>query len=109
MSRRELAPRIGALLNRYTNAAHWIDYQIGRVLDEIEAQGLLENTVVIVTDDHGEEFMEKGAWGHNSGFVEEQIHAPSDEARVGGATIILAGSRPLLLAAVAECSRFRAR
>ena len=91
MSRRELAPRIDALLNRYTNAAHWIDYQIGRVLDEIEAQGLLENTVVIVTDDHGEEFMEKGAWGHNSGFVEEQIHAPSDEARVGGATIILAG------------------
>ena len=76
MSRRELAPRIDALLNRYTNAAHWIDHQIGRVLDEIETQGLLENTIVIVTGDHGEEFMEKGAWGHNSGFVEEQIHVP---------------------------------
>jgi len=56
--------------------SHWIDHQIGRVLDEIETQGLLENTIVIVTGDHGEEFMEKGAWGHNSGFVEEQIHVP---------------------------------
>ncbi len=76
MSRRDLAPKIGMLLNRYTNAAHWIDQQIGRVLDEIERQGLLDNTIVIITGDHGEEFMEKGAWGHNSSFVEEQIHTP---------------------------------
>lgn len=76
MSRRELAPKIGMLLNRYTNAAHWVDGQIGRVLEEIERQGLLDNTIVIITGDHGEEFMEKGAWGHNSSFVEEQVRTP---------------------------------
>ena len=76
MSRRELAPKIDRLLNRYTNAAHWVDGQIGRVIHEMERQGLLDNTIVIVTGDHGEEFMEKGAWGHNSGFVEEQIRTP---------------------------------
>jgi uncharacterized protein len=76
MSRESLTPKIDQLLNRYTNAAHWIDVQLGRIYDELERQGVLDNTIVIVTGDHGEEFMEKGAWGHNSSFVEEQIHAP---------------------------------
>ena len=37
---------------------------------------MLDNTIIIVTGDHGEEFMEKGFWGHNSSFVEEQTHTP---------------------------------
>ena len=32
--------------------------------------------IVVVTGDHGEEFMEKGHWGHRSSFVEEQIRVP---------------------------------
>lgn len=76
MSRESLKPRIGEFKNRYTNAAHWVDQQMGRVIAELRAQGLLENTIVIVTGDHGEEFLEKGFWGHNSSFVEEQTHTP---------------------------------
>lgn len=75
-TRESLAPKIDQLLNRYTNAAHWIDRQIGRVLAEMERRGLMDNTIVIVTGDHGEEFMEKGSWGHNSSFVEEQVRTP---------------------------------
>lgn len=76
MSRESLAPKIDQLKNRYTNSAHWVDVQLGRIFDSLESQGLLENTVVIVTGDHGEEFLEKGFWGHNSSFVEEQTHTP---------------------------------
>jgi membrane-anchored protein YejM (alkaline phosphatase superfamily) len=76
VSRESLTPKIDQLLNRYTNAAHWIDRQVGRVLDEMTRRGLMDNTIVIVTGDHGEEFMEKGSWGHNSSFVEEQIRTP---------------------------------
>lgn len=76
MTRESLAPKIDQLLNRYTNASHWIDRQMGRIYDELEKQGLLDNTIVVVTGDHGEEFMEKGAWGHNSSFVDEQIRTP---------------------------------
>lgn len=76
MSRESLKPKIGEFKNRYTNAAHWVDRQMGRVIDELRTQGLLENTIVIVTGDHGEEFLEKGFWGHNSSFVEEQTHTP---------------------------------
>lgn len=76
LSRAELAAGIAPLYNRYRNAAHWVDIQLGRIYAQLEAQGLLENTIVIITGDHGEEFMEKGAWGHNSEFVEEQTHVP---------------------------------
>lgn len=36
----------------------------------------MEDTIVIVTGDHGEEFMEKGRWGHRSTFSQEQIQVP---------------------------------
>jgi len=76
MSRESLKPKISEFKNRYTNAAHWVDKQMGRVIDELRAQGALENTIIIITGDHGEEFLEKGFWGHNSSFVEEQTHTP---------------------------------
>jgi hypothetical protein len=76
MSREKLAHYADQLRNRYSNSAHWVDMQMGRIYDYLQQQNLLENTVVIVTGDHGEEFMEKGFWGHNSSFVEEQTHTP---------------------------------
>ena len=76
MSRKSLAPKIGEFKNRYTNAAHWVDIQMGRIYDSLEQRGLLDNTIIVVTGDHGEEFLEKGFWGHNSSFVEEQTHVP---------------------------------
>ncbi|HET8711330.1 MAG TPA: sulfatase-like hydrolase/transferase [Spongiibacteraceae bacterium] len=76
MSREKLASYANQLRNRYSNAAHWVDVQVGRIVDDLDRQQLLDNTVIIVTGDHGEEFMEKGFWGHNSSFVEEQTHTP---------------------------------
>ena len=40
------------LLNRYRNSVHYVDALIGRVLVAMEQQGLLENSVVVVTGDH---------------------------------------------------------
>ncbi len=61
---------------RYINAVHHLDSQLARVFDTLQAKGLLENTIVIVTGDHGEEFMENGRWGHNSTFSQQQIRVP---------------------------------
>jgi membrane-anchored protein YejM (alkaline phosphatase superfamily) len=62
--------------NRYVNSNHHLDQQFGRIIDSLRADGLLENTIVIITGDHGEEFMENGRWGHNSTFSEQQIRVP---------------------------------
>ena len=67
---------IALIKNRYINAVHHLDQQLGRVLDGLTQQGRLADTIVIITGDHGEEFMEKGHWGHNSFFNEEQTKVP---------------------------------
>ena len=67
---------IELIRNRYINSCHHLDSQYGRVLKYLEEHGLLDSTIVILTGDHGEEFMENGHWGHNSSFVEEQTRTP---------------------------------
>ncbi len=64
------------IFNRYVNSVHHLDQQLGRVLDHLRETGRLENTLVVITGDHGEEFMENGRWGHNSAFHEQQIRVP---------------------------------
>jgi len=64
------------IFNRYINSCHHLDSQYERVLGYLKDHNLLDSTIVILTGDHGEEFMEKGRWGHNSSFVEEQIRPP---------------------------------
>jgi len=69
---------IDQLHNRYINAAHHVDAEVGRVLQLLEDENLLDETIVLFTGDHGEEFMEHGHWGHghNKVFPEEQIRVP---------------------------------
>lgn len=72
----DLQKDMGLIKNRYINAVHHLDSQIARVLEYLERHALLDSTIVLITGDHGEEFMEKGRWGHNSEFTEEQIRVP---------------------------------
>ena len=76
LTREELRTDIVPIKNRYINAVHHLDSQFGRVFDYLKQHQLLENTIVILVGDHGEEFMEHGFWGHNSTFVDEQIRTP---------------------------------
>ncbi len=74
----ELLNNADRIHNRYINAAHHVDTEIGRLLDYLKQNNMLDNTIVLFTGDHGEEFMEKGHWGHghNEAFPEEQVHVP---------------------------------
>ncbi|WP_374680942.1 sulfatase-like hydrolase/transferase [Accumulibacter sp.] len=74
----DLLTNVDAIHQRYINAAHFVDAQVGRLLDYLQANHQLDNTVVLFTGDHGEEFMENGHWGHGHGnyFPEEQIRVP---------------------------------
>lgn len=42
-------------LNRYRNAVHFVDEQLKKVFDDLQEKGLMDDTVVIITADHGEE------------------------------------------------------
>lgn len=64
--------------NRYRNAVHFIDDEINKVLNALKDKNLLDNTIVIVTSDHGEEFDDnrKSYWGHGSNYTPVQIQVP---------------------------------
>jgi arylsulfatase A-like enzyme len=53
------------IANLYRAGVTQADAMIGRVLEELERSGELEETLVIVTSDHGEELGDHGLWEHN--------------------------------------------
>lgn len=62
----------------YDTAIHYADAQVGAVLDDLDARGLADSTIVIVTSDHGQEFDENGLGfhGHGSSYSSYQLHTP---------------------------------
>ena len=64
-----------AALAAYLGLCSFIDNQIGRVLDSLEAAGLRDNTRIIYTSDHGENAGARGLWG-KSVLYEESAGIP---------------------------------
>ena len=64
--------------NRYKNSLRLVDTQVAEVLRYLKAHQLLNNTVVIITGDHGEEFNDNrlGYFGHASNFTHYQVQTP---------------------------------
>ncbi len=60
----------------YDDCIAFLDEQLGRLLDQLRRQGLLDNTVVIITSDHGEAFGDHGHFGHGPGLYLEEIGVP---------------------------------
>lgn len=62
---------------KYINSLHYSDAVLGMIIDRLEAEGLLENTLVFVFADHGQAFLEhKGNFRHRLGIYEENVHVP---------------------------------
>lgn len=72
----ELARLQERVKNTYKNSVHHADQTTARFLRALQQAGEAENTIVIVTGDHGEEFFECGFWGHTSSFSPEQVRVP---------------------------------
>jgi len=66
------------IFNRYKNSVHFVDEEIGKVLKALENRGLVDDSIIIITGDHGEEFNDnkKNFWGHGGNFTSAQIHVP---------------------------------
>jgi arylsulfatase A-like enzyme len=53
-----------------------LDAQLERLWDGLRAEGLWSETLLVLTSDHGEEFLEHGGVLHDSTLHEEQIRVP---------------------------------
>ncbi len=60
----------------YARGLEMIDRQIGNLLNLLDMIGLLKNTIVVITSDHGEEFLEHGNYDHLPKPFDEIIRVP---------------------------------
>jgi hypothetical protein len=61
---------------RYLQELRYADEQVGRILAALDETGLSQNTIVILTADHGEEFEEHGGTLHKATLYSEVTHVP---------------------------------
>jgi arylsulfatase A-like enzyme len=64
------------LVRRYDCEILQCDYAVGGLFEELGRNGNLGNSLIIITSDHGEEFMEHGFLYHARALYRESIHVP---------------------------------
>jgi len=60
----------------YDGEVKELDLQLGRLVAEMRRLDIWKSALVIVTSDHGEEFLEHGGSGHGDNLYEEQLRVP---------------------------------
>jgi arylsulfatase A-like enzyme len=73
----ELTPeQLQSEMDAYDGAINYVDDQIKDLSSELRKRGLMDNTLIIITADHGESFGEHGFLRHSGSLYMEQIHVP---------------------------------
>ena len=60
----------------YDGEVATVDEELRLLFDELERRGFLQNAIVIITADHGEEFWEHGNLSHGTTLYNESVHVP---------------------------------
>ncbi len=60
----------------YDDCIAYLDETLGRLFDDLDRRGLMENTLVVVTADHGEELGEHKLVGHGRSLYRDELHVP---------------------------------
>ena len=60
----------------YEECIAYLDDEIGLLMKQLESNGALDNTLVIITSDHGEHFGDHELYGHGNSLYDPSIHVP---------------------------------
>ena len=70
---KEDSQALSNLLALYDSEVSFVDFWVGNLIQKFE---LDKNTLIIITADHGEEFLEHDQLGHGNNLYQETIHIP---------------------------------
>ncbi len=62
--------------SQYDGGIAYIDANLDELFTRMKQLGLYDNSMIIITSDHGQSFGEKGLVGHGSSVYQEQVHVP---------------------------------
>ncbi len=68
--------KVARLVQQYDTSIANLDAALGELFDQLDAWGVLERALVIVTSDHGEYLGEHGLFEHSKDVYEEVQHVP---------------------------------
>jgi arylsulfatase A-like enzyme len=60
----------------YDGEISFWDEHFGKLVTELKRRGLYDALTIVITADHGEEFMEHGGFWHGTSLYDEQLHVP---------------------------------
>jgi arylsulfatase A-like enzyme len=66
----------GSSIDQYDAGVKYADDNIGQLMRELERRGLANNTLVVITSDHGESLGDHGLTYHGAALYWELIHVP---------------------------------
>jgi glucan phosphoethanolaminetransferase (alkaline phosphatase superfamily) len=66
----------GRFVDEYDNSIAYEDYLLGKFLDQMKRRGLLKNTLIVFTSDHGESLKDHNKIGHVDSYYAETISVP---------------------------------
>jgi len=64
------------LISLYDGEIAYVDHVVGEVVDALRDNGILDETFLIITADHGEHFGEHGLYSHVASLYEPIVHIP---------------------------------
>ncbi len=64
------------LVDTYDDCLAQLDAELGDLLTRLDERGLRDDTIVIVTSDHGEHFGEHHLFGHGLSLYHAEVHVP---------------------------------
>lgn len=67
---------IGEIMARYDASARYIDLNIKKLIEWLEDHDLIDETLVIITSDHGESLIEHGIYFDHHGLYDVSIRVP---------------------------------
>ncbi len=62
--------------NAYVSDIEHLDTHLARLLDGLKQRGLYDNTLIVFTADHGEEFFDHNGWWHGQTLYNEVVQVP---------------------------------
>lgn len=64
------------LLNLYDAEIRYFDSSFGKIIENLKKLGIFDNTIIILTADHGEEFWDHNSFEHGHSLYNEVLHVP---------------------------------